>query len=232
MRAALVEKTDADLHWRELGPADIEAVEALHRLAVGPVVRPDIVKPESRAYFESILAGRGRVVGAFDQTSSEAEHCLVAYGILQHEHSPKDHWEEDLKVSPETATGRLAGASVAPAFRGRGLQRATIAARIDKAPRGMLLFSTAAPVNTPSWASLLAEGFPIHGLIRRYGGYARYLMVRDHALHDSERAIAVDPADTATQLALFDKGWHGFARTRLPSGLPGILFAPPIGRHP
>ncbi|MDE1568516.1 hypothetical protein [Aquabacter sediminis] len=232
MRAALVETADSALHWRELGPDDIEAVEALHRLAVGPVVRPDIVKPESRSYFESILAGRGRVIGGFDQTQADAEHCLVAYGILQHEHAPKDNWEMDLNVAPGTATGRLAGASVAPAFRGRGLQRATIAARVAMAPRAMLLFSTAAPINTPSWASLLAEGFPIHGLVRRYGGYARYLMVRDHSLHDSEQAISVDPTDIAAQLALFEKGWHGFARTRLPSGLPGILFAPPIGRHP
>ncbi len=231
MGAALMETADAALHWRELDPSDIEAVDALHRLAVGPVVRPDIVKPESRAYFESILAGRGRTIGAFDRSGSEAEHCLVAYGILQHEHAPKDHWEADLKIAPGIPSGRLAGASVAPAFRGRGLQRATIAARIAMAPRGMLLFSTAAPINTPSWASLLAEGFPIHGLIHRYGGYARYLMVRDFALHDSERAIAVDPRDTPTQIALFEKGWHGFARTRLPSGLPGILFAPPIGRQ-
>lgn len=232
MRAALMAAKDGALHWRELGPSDLQAVEALHRLAVGPVVRPDIVKPESRAYFESILAGRGRVIGAFDQTGSESEHCLVAYGILQHAHAPKDEWEKDLKLPPGSAIGRLAGASVAPAFRGRGLQRATISARIAMAPRGMLLFSTAAPVNTPSWASLLAEGFPIHGLIHRYGGFARYLMVRDHALHDSEQAVVVDPADIAVQLALFEKGWHGFARTRLPSGLPGILFAPPIGRQP
>jgi len=212
---------DVPLTWRELGPDDLDALDQLHRISVGPVVRPDIVKPESRSYFESILAGRGRTIGAFD-------HALVAYGILQHQHAPGDHWEQQLGISPDAPSARLAGASVAPAFRGRSLQRATIAARVAMAPPDMLLFSTAAPCNTPSWASLLAEGFPIHSIVTRYGGYARYLMVRDGARYDLDATQVVDPLDTASQLALFAEGWRGLKRTRLPSGAPGILFARPM----
>ncbi|MFG1462358.1 hypothetical protein V5F77_05610 [Xanthobacter sp. DSM 24535] len=214
---------DDSIGWRELGPEDLDDIEILHRLAVGPVVRPDIVKPESRAYFASILNGRGRVIGAF-------EGRLIAYGILQHDHSPADDPRPELGLAPGASVGRLAGASVAPAFRGRGLQRITIAARVAMAPPDMALFSTAAPVNTPSWASLLAEGFPIHGVVQRYGGYLRYMMVRDGATYDPAHAVTVDPANLPLQEELFAKGWHGFARTRLACGAPGILFAPPQPR--
>lgn len=209
----------APLTWRQLDPADIDAVEALHHRAMGAVVRPEIVKPEKRSYFEGILAGRGRIIGAF------APH-LIAYGILQHEHAATDTWEEALGVPKTASTGRLSGASVAPEFRGRRLQRATIAARISIAPRGMLLFSTAAPANVPSWTNLLAEGFPIHALVPCYGGYLRYLMVRDRAFYRHDHAVKVDPQDVDTQRDLFSRGWRGFARTQLPSGGPGILFAP------
>lgn len=207
------------LTWRELGLEDIDAVETLHRRVMGPVVRPEIVKPEKRSYFEGILGGRGRIIGAFAPD-------LVAYGILQHEHAPSDTWEDALGVPRTTSTGRLAGASVAPEYRGRRLQRATIAARVAMAPRGMLLFSTAAPANVPSWTNLLAEGFPIHALVPCYGGYLRYLMVRDRALYRQDQAVSVDPLDIEAQQALFARGWRGFARTRLASGRPGLLFGP------
>ncbi|WP_127090913.1 hypothetical protein [Aquabacter cavernae] len=223
MSAAAAVSLDPPLAWRELGPQDLEEVDALHRVAMGPVVRPEIVKPESRAYFQSILSGRGRVIGAFGAN-------LVAYGILQHDHAPSDRWEDELGVREGTPVGRLAGASVHPDLRGRRLQRATITARIAMAPRGMLLFSTAAPANTASWASLLAEGFNIHNIVLRYGGFARYLMVRDNALYDRNRAILVDPLDTERQTPLFAQGWHGFGQARLPTGAPGLLFAPPLSR--
>lgn len=205
---------------RLLGPEDLEEVVALHHLAVGPIGRPDIVKPESREYFESILAGRGRVVGLFDGP-------LIAYGILQHDHAPKDETHALLGLPVGASIGRLAGASVAPAYRGRGLQRALIAARVALAPEGMALFSTAAPVNTPSWASLLAEGFPIHSIVRRYGGHARYLMVRDGARYDAVEAETADPLDTRGQMELFARGLRGFARTRLATGAAGLLFGAP-----
>ncbi|MBA4791025.1 MAG: hypothetical protein H2042_15090 [Rhizobiales bacterium] len=224
MSAAAAASLDPPLAWRELGPEDLDEVDTLHREAMGPVVRPEIVKPESRAYFQSILSGRGRVIGAF------APH-LVAYGILQHDHAPSDRWEDELRVADGTSVGRLAGASVHPDFRGRRLQRATITARIAMAPRGMLLFSTAAPANTASWSSLLAEGFNIHRIVQRYGGFARYLMVRDNAVYDRARALLVDPLDTERQTVLFAQDWHGFVQARLPSGAPGLLFAPAVTRH-
>lgn len=209
------------LSVRELGPGDIDAVEALHRLAIGPIARPEVVKPESRAYFESILAGRGHTVGLFDDG-------LVAYGILQHEHTPKDGPHRLLNVDPARAVGRLAGASVHPNFRGQGLQKVLIAERVALAPADMLLFSTAAPVNVPSWSNLVAGGFPITGIELFFGGYARYVMVRDGSVPDPEGQIVVDPLDTARQKTLFADGWRGYGRAKTEAGTAGLLLARPL----
>lgn len=211
------------LTLRELNLDDLDAVDALNHLAVGPVVDPNVVKPESHAYFETIFAGRGFFMGVFDGP------LLIAYGILQHDHAPADDPRPSLGLAPGAPVGRLAGARVAPAYRGRGLQRLLIAARVDAAPPDMLLFSTAAPVNTPSWSSLLAEGFPIRDIQFFFGGYARYLMVRDGTTYDANDTLLVDPLDTARQRALFAEGWRGYARGRLESGAAGVVFARPQG---
>jgi len=210
------------IRTRELGPDDLDAVEVLHRMAIGPVARPDVVKPESRSYFEGILAGRGRTVGLFEGAD------LVAYGILQHDHTPKDGPHRLLKLPPETPVGRLAGASVHPDHRGRGFQRVVIDERVALAPPGMVLFSTAAPVNPPSWSNLLEGGFPIVGIEFFFGGYARYVMLRDGSAYDPDAVVVVDPRDFPRQQALFADGWRGYARARLPGGEPGVLFARPL----
>lgn len=211
----------SSLTTRALGPDDLDAVDSLHHLSIGPLVRPEVVKPENRSYFEGILNGRGWVAGLYDGA------LLVAYGILQHDHSPKDGPHRMLGLDPSTPVGRLAGASVHPAYRGRGLQRVLIAARVASAPPGMVLFSTAAPVNTPSWSSLLAEGFPIYDIQLFFGGYARYVMVRDGLSYREDETLMVDPLDTARQKELFAAGWHGYARGRMECGAAGIVYARP-----
>lgn len=210
------------LMLRALNLDDLDAVDALNQLAVGPVVDPNVVKPESHDYFESIFKGRGFFMGVFDGPE------LIAYGILQHDHPVKDDPRPSLGLAPGAPVGRLAGARVAPAYRGRGLQRALIAARVAAAPADMLLYSTAAPVNTPSWSSLLAEGFAIRAIQRLFGGYARYLMVRDGSTGDPDHTLLVDPLDTDRQNALFAEGWRGYSRGRLPSGAAGVVFARPV----
>lgn len=220
MRGSLA--VSPSLSVRRLTIEDLEQVDGLNRLAVGPVIDPNVVKPESHAYFETIFAGRGFFVGVFDGAE------LVAYAILQHDHAASDDPRASLGLAPGAPVGRLAGARVAPAYRGHGLQRALIAARVRAAPPDMLLFSTAAPVNTASWSNLLAEGFPIRDIQFFFGGYARYLMVRDGTTYDPGRTLLVDPLDTPRQKALFAEGWRGYARGRLESGATGVVFAKPI----
>ena len=208
--------------WRELGLADLDAIEALHRSSIG-AAGPDVVKPENRDFFAGLLKGRGRLVGLFEQE-------LVAYGVLQHDILANDDPREQLGYGASTSIAKLAGAAVASTHRGQGLQRALIRQRITMASEHDVLFSTAAPANVVSWTNLLAEGFETRAIIHRYGGLQRYLMLRERvpATLDDMR-ITVPAANLERQADLLTAGWRGVATVEPLTPLCGIVFARPTG---
>ena len=195
------------LTWRQLRPVDLQAMYALH-LASMQNLGAEVVKPESRDFLASLLAGRGQVISAW------AEDQLIAYGVLQHDLLPEDALPDAL-CRPHTALRKLAGAAVAPAWRGQGLQRQLIARRVALAPAQALLFSTASPYNRPSWHNLLAQGFAIQALVYRYGGHARYLMLHlkgsESARPNTEFGTQVAADDLPAQEQLLAQGWTGIA---------------------
>lgn len=182
---------------------------------------PDVVKPETADFLAEMLGPRGRTIGVF------AGDTLGAYGILQHDVPPADDPRAGLGIACDRPLLKLAGASVAPALRGRGLQRALIAARVALAEADAavppLLFATSAPANVPSWTNLLAEGFGVRALKPYYGGYPRYVMVRPVA-PDAGEAESVMEGDPARQADLLNAGWHGIAQRTGPHG-PILVFA-------
>lgn len=217
-----------NLHWRLLQPQDLDAMETLHRLSIANLP-PQTVKPEKREFLQSLLQGRGRVVGAWHSTTE-----LVAYGVLQHDLLPDDDPREHLQLPKQQAVAKLAGAAVAPAWQRRGLQRALISQRIAYADSNAVLFATAAPENTASWHNLLACGFTVRALEQRYGGLARYLLVRLPASltappPDTATGLELAPDSLAQQQALLAQGWQGIA----PGANPQSLYlCPPSGVHP
>ena len=66
--------TPPALAWRLLQPADLDAMEVLHRLSLAGMAA-HTVKAESRDFLASLLQGRGQVIGAW------AGQALVAYGV-------------------------------------------------------------------------------------------------------------------------------------------------------
>jgi GNAT superfamily N-acetyltransferase len=191
--------------WRLLQLEELPAIEGLHRLSIG-TAGPDVVKPENRDFFAGLLAGRGRMLGLYDGAE------LIAYGVLQTDLLANDDPRAALGIGRHLAIAKLAGAAVAPGHRGRGLQRASIRARIALAGDTPLLFSTAAPANTASLQNLLAEGFAVRARVTRYGGLQRYLMVREHAPATlSADRVTVEIADTARQDDLLATGWRAIA---------------------
>ncbi|GGF89280.1 hypothetical protein GCM10007301_56500 [Azorhizobium oxalatiphilum] len=196
---------DRPLDWRALVPADLDIIYALHRAAIGEAIRPEVVKPESRDFFAGILDGRGQMQGVFDAGE------LVAYGVLQRDLPAYDDPRPHIGAPADASVAKLAGASVASAYRGRGLQRALIAARVGLARPGDILFATSAPANPASWINLLAEGFAIRALVPYYGGHLRYLMVRDGSSIVPEATRLVLPDDSGQQMALLADGWWGTA---------------------
>lgn len=206
------------LTWRALQPADLTALHALHRASIAGMP-PAVVKPESLDFLASLLHGRARVQGAWDGDA------LVAYGVLQHDLLPADNPRAHLGLAPAQALFKLAGAAVAPPWRGQGLQRVLIERRLAWAG-GHAVFATAAPGNPASWHSLLACGLAVRALEYRYGGLPRYLMARvpgDAFAADATQAVALGPEALEQQQALLHQGWRGLA----PGDAPGQLRLQP-----
>lgn len=209
----------AALDWRLLQPTDLDTMEALHRLSCAGM-SAQLVKPEKREFLASLLHGRGEVIGAW------AGAQLVAYGALLHELLPDDDPRSLLGLAPERHLAKLAGAAVAPGWRGQGLQRALIARRMARAERHAVLFVTAAPGNCASWHNLLFCGFSVRALQVCYGGLTRYLLAYDPAAPaptpaplaprtststDNAGFLDIDSLDLARQYHLLDAGWQGVA---------------------
>lgn len=203
------------LDWRLLQPTDLDPMETLHRLSCAGM-SAQLVKPEKREFLASLLHGRGQVIGAW------AGAQLVAYGALLHDLLPDDDPRPLLGLAPERRLAKLAGAAVAPGWRGQGLQRALIARRMAHAERHAVLFVTAAPGNCASWHNLLVCGFSVRALEICYGGLTRYLLAYDPAAAApallAPRAgtgtagfLDIDSLDLARQYRLLDAGWQGVA---------------------
>lgn len=175
--------------WRCLTSEDLDAVYALHLAATEAVGRPDLIRPETRAFFAAILDGGGSVHGVEDDDG------LLAYGVLQWDLPPAEDLRGLLGLPPDAPFAKLAGASVRPGDWGGGLHEALIAARVAAARvRGLThLYATSAPGNARSWTNLLSQGFVIRALVDQYGGYPRYILYR----RSDRPAVAADkPAET------------------------------------
>ena len=198
-----------ELVWRLLGPADCDQVFALHQAATEGM-GVDQVLPEQRAFFEALLAGGGMVVGMCDPAGE-----LIAYGVLQHGPDPGTRPDLWLGWPADACIQKLAGSSVAPAYRGQRLQCALIRQRVALADPDAYLYATAAPSNPASWRNLLREGFEIQGLRRVYQDSLRYLLVRRAGLMtasaDPECAggLALDSLSLPQQDQLLAQGWRG-----------------------
>ena len=212
------------LQWRALHPEHLSAMHELHLLSIAGMA-VQVVKPETIEFLHSLLRGRGRVIGAWQ------DEALIAYGVLQYELLAEDEPRALLGLAADHPIAKLAGAAVAPAWRGQGLQRQLIERRLAWAG-GAALFATAAPGNVPSWHNLLACGFAVRALQYRYGGHPRYLLARvpDARVEPTHaHAQELAPDRLPLQQQLLDRGWRGIAPGRAPGSLrvvPPLTDAP------
>lgn len=173
----------------------VDAVERLHRRSIEGI-DAGLVKPERRDFFESVFSGRGEVVGAvmegFDDETGVSDGRLAAYGVLLTTLAEGEDAGERIGLGGNAGLAKIAGTGVDPIDRGRGLQRALIRHRVDRAAaRGFAhLFATAAPANTLSWRNLMAEGFAVVDVVLAYGRLERFLLYRPTA---GARVLAAGP---------------------------------------
>ena len=208
------------LTQRQLTPDDLQAMFALHQRSIHGL-GIDVVNSETPDFMGQLLKEWAQVTGIFEHKT------LIAYGVLQHQLTPEIALPHSIALDATRQQLKLAGASVAPEWRGHGLQRQLVKQRIALASAQALLFSTAAPANPYSWNNLLSCGFHIRGLIQMYGGFSRYLLVRDQAIAQKplySEQQEVQALDLKTQQQLLEQGWSGI--------LPGhtlrhVLYAKP-----
>ena len=214
----------ARLGWCLLGPDDGDRIFALHLRAIAGM-GPEQVLPERRDFFQRLLEGAGRIIGACDPAGD-----LVAYGVLQHGPDPGTRPDLWLGWPADARIQKLAGSSVAPEYRGRRLQCALIRRRVGLADPDAYLYATAAPSNPASWHNLLREGFEILRLRRVYQDSLRYLLAR-RAGPQGRPSGGADTAEGARPLAdltlaeqdqLLMQGWRG----RLVRGGACVLMPP------
>ncbi len=193
---------------RWLEPGDIGNVIALHH-TVRDAVAPELLCHETDAFFHEHCRARGRILGLF------AEGRLIGYGVIGLPTADQDSFADQFGLSPRqrAVVATIDGAGVLPRWRGNGLQRRLVAARIEaaKAASRQIAVSTVAPGNLPSLRNLLAEGLTIRALRPAFGGL-RFLMRRDLdqpvTPPASGRWIAVSDTVRATAaLALGLQGW-------------------------
>ena len=216
-----------------LRPLAADDLPALHRLNAD-VMRalPDAgmfkLFGGAERFLADHLGPRGESLGAF------ADGRLVAYGSLTRPAAPDlDNYATDLGWPPERA-GRVAllsAAMVEPAYRGRGLHRALIDARIalarDLGVPELLVRS--APANERSRRTLLGHGFALVWLGVQREGSLRHVFWRPiegaawTAPADADGALAWVAVDQLErQKELLRDGWIG---VRMREGASAIGFA-------
>jgi GNAT superfamily N-acetyltransferase len=215
------------LGWRVLGSADLESIVGLHRRSIAGMDL-QAVKRQTPGLFSSILNGRGQILGVMENDR------LIAYGVLQHDLLKHSNPCDALGLPAATTFIKLAGAAVDHGWRRKGIQRALIEARARFANAYGVIFSTAAPINLPSWTNLLACGFAVRKIQFLFGEHPRFLMVRpskelygstpdlDHPGED------VDSMRLARQLELLAMGWQGVCSGKV---LGSIHYTPTISRY-
>jgi hypothetical protein len=213
--------------WRALGPADLDAVHDLHRRATDHLGRPDLVRPETRAFFAALLDGGGHLFGLEDGEG------LVAYGVLQVTLPPEEDLRALLGLAPDAPFAKLAGAAVRPDAWGRGLHETAIRVRLARATELGLthLYATAAPANGRSWSNLIDGGLVIAALVEQYGGRLRFIHYRDlgSPLPEAEPATGqwCDAEAIDRQRAALAAGRGGIAWRRTAEGRREILYGGP-----
>ena len=213
---------------RWLSASDVGAVIGLHR-AVRDMVAPELLCRETDAFFVEHCGRCGRILGLF------VEERLIAYGVLG---LPEPHQESfadgfGLSAAERAAVATIDGTSVAPEWRGNGLQRVLIAARLAgaRAAGRKIAVSTVAPGNVPSLRNLLCSAMTVRALRHAFGGH-RFLVRCDLDLSSQQPPAAgrwIDLNDINGALSALGTGAIGWTLSETADGAR-IWYAEPDGQ--
>ncbi len=190
---------------------EVEELEALQARAYSDLVDHDLFKPAPPGFFQSVIAGRGVVLGR------RLEGRLIAFGTLLTGLDAEDHARQRLGLGEETPLAMMQGVAVDPDFRGHRLHRRLLQRRLSllRPPETWHVYATAAPGNIASWKNMLAEGYQVADISVMYRRLVRYTLYRPpHPILVSadEPGLAwLAPEDREAQQPLLQSGARGVA---------------------
>lgn len=221
----------------------LPTVMALQEVVVRNLASPDWLQSFSYDFMKQHMGYKGIVLGVF------VENRLAGFRNLYY----PDPWDKEWNLGidlglAETELSHVANLQlvcVHPRFRGNAL-----AMKMNRIALGLLckkgihhhVCATVSPYNIWNITILLANGFYIARLKKKYGGKIRYVVyqnLRKPALFDDSSFIEVPLEDLDAQQKLLNSGYYGTAlnkKKRIKHEDPCKSFdlvfkAPPSGRH-
>ncbi|MFZ6648524.1 hypothetical protein ACO0LO_22570 [Undibacterium sp. TJN25] len=200
--------------WRMLQPHEAQAAHCIHLAAIADQAF-GLVRPDELPHFIAHTGAAGAIVGCFAEVDGNEQ--MLAYGVLGTDSSTSSHMAELLCVAPADRArfAILDGVAALPDWRGYGLHRASIQARLDHARTvgRSLIGATVSPENIASLRGLLESRFLVTNFAMLYGGLARLVLKRD--LNDAMPAWSleqkIDTNDRAANQAALAVGQTAYA---------------------
>ncbi len=197
--------------WVSLRQEEVAEIEGLQRLAYGTLVDRDLFKPAPPGFFESVIGGRGSVLGR------RLNGRLIAFGTLLTGLKSGDGARSLLGLGAEAPLAMMQGVVVDPTFRGHRLHRRLLRRRLSllRPAETWHVYASAAPGNTASWSNMLAEGYQVADVGVMYGRLLRYTLHRppqpNRAAATDPDLVWADPLDEGCQRDLISRGARGVA---------------------
>ncbi len=220
---------EVQFSWRRLQPSEAGLAHSVHLEAIADQAF-GLVRPDQLSHFiaHTDAAGEaGVIVGCFCPAAAIAggvAEKLVAYGVLGMKSETSAHMADLLNIPP-SAKNRFAildGVACLPAWRGYGLHRDSIQARLTHAHSlgRTLIGATVSPENTVSLRGLMEAGFLVTNFAMMYGGLARFILRKNMELPAAEWSLEqkIDTCDRSAHQAALALGQSAYACRLAESG--------------
>ncbi len=220
---------DLQFSWRRLQASEAGLAHGVHLLAIADQAF-GLVRPDELPHFVAHTDAGGQagvIIGCFCHAAAITAGLagkMVAYGVLGMNSATSAHMADLLNVPP-SANGRFAildGVACLPAWRGYGLHRDSIQARLTHAHSlgRTLIGATVSPENTVSLRGLMEAGFLVTNFAMMYGGLARFILQKNLELPAAAWSLEqkIDTCNRSAHQAALALGLSAFACGQAGSG--------------
>lgn len=207
-----------ELQFKPLSEEQIDALLLLQETVFSSLKRKEQLSTLTKEEFESILTGKGYMVGVFFK-----EQLIAARALLQPSSEETEHLGLDAGLTKDQLNQVVYQeiSFVHPEFRGQRLQQKMGDWLMQKLVNEMTSFSficaTVAPTNPASLIDKFKQGLEVVALKEKYGGKLRFVFFKNlNQTHDvvvlDEKEVELTALDE--QRHLLQKGYRGMELKR------------------